>query len=198
MSGRGSGLCENSVGPKAPCRSRGGFTLLETLLTVLLLVLLTTMIFTGTQAAFRVYAQDMFSSDSQTVSDTIDQALSDALRYATGVTTDSVGRVTAYTNTDYGIRNGMLSVGTETQDAGMIYLNFEGSGSSGNVLLLSDLSYAGLMVVPEDYNPAAGGDIGHFELIYADGVFSGSYRLYDPDKDLLSDAFAFSFRALNA
>jgi len=177
-------------------RCRAGMTLTETLMAVLMITLLTSVIAAGIMAAFRVNIQSTFASTSQVVSDTIDLALSDVLRYAADVETDGSGNVTAYTNSGYGIAGGKLCVGTG-DDRGLIYLKYDGADSDGNVLLLSDLSYSGLLVVPGDYDPDTGSDSGAFDLRYADGVFSGSYRLYDPVNGLLSDLFTFSFRSVN-
>ena len=177
--------------------SRRGMTLTETLMVVLIIALLTLVIATGIMAAFHVYIQSTFASASQMVSDTVDLALSDVLRYATDVETDGSGDVTAYTNSSYGVTDGKLHVGTD-DDRGLIYLRYEGADSTENVLLLSDLSYSGLRVVPDDYDPDTGADSGAFDLRYIDGVFSGSYRLYDPVNSLLSDSFEFSFRTVNS
>jgi len=178
-------------------RRRRGMTLTETLVAVLIIALLTAVIATGIMAAFRVYIQSTFASASQMVSDTVDMALSDVLRYATDVETDGSGNVTAYANTSYGVTDGKLRVGTD-DDLGLIYLKYDGADSAGNVLLLSDLSYSGLLVVPDDYDPDTGVNSGTFDLRYADGVFCGSYRLYDPVNRLLSESFTFSFRTVNS
>lgn len=177
--------------------SRAGMTLVETLMAVLIITLLTSVIFIGSQAAARVTVQDTFAAESQSVADTINRALSDVLRYAEDITTDSTGRVTAYTSSEYGISDGSLRVGTGSEDAGHIYLVYGSAGSADNLPLLSNLSYSGLMVVPEDYTPGSGADISGFDLRYSDGVFAGSYRLYDSAHHLLSDSYEFSFRAVN-
>ncbi len=176
-------------------RSHAGMTLVETLMAVLIITLLTSVIFIGSQAAARVTVQDTFAAESQSVADTINRALSDVLRYAEYITTDSEGRVTAYTSSEYEISDGSLCVGTGTEDAGHIYLS---TGGTGNIPLLSNLSYSGLMVVPADYTPGSGDDISGFDLRYSGGVFAGSYRLYDSAHHLLSDSYEFSFRAVNS
>ncbi|MEY8354657.1 type II secretion system protein [Lachnospiraceae bacterium 54-53] len=179
-------------------RGRKGMTLMETLAAVLIIALLTTVVLSGSQAAFRVYVQDTFASESQNVSDTINRALSDVLRYAVNIKTDSDGRVTAYTNSSYGVTDGLICLGqASSADEGLIFLDYYGEGDSGNILLLSDLSYSRFRVVPADYDPDKSGDSSSFDLQYSGGLFTGSYRLYDPASQLLSDTFIFSLRAVN-
>lgn len=173
-----------------------GLTLVETLTAMLLISLLSVIILVGTQAAMRVNFQETFVAESQTVADTIEQALSDVLRYAIQVETDHSGTVTAYTNKAYGVYDGVLQVGTAYEDEGMLYLYYIGEGAAENILLLSDLSYSGMMLVSPDYVPGDGID-SNFDLHYSQGVFAGSYRLYLPRQGLLSEKFEFSFRAVN-
>lgn len=178
-----------------PRRGHAGMTLVETLAAVVMIALLTGVVAAGVTAAVHIRTQSAFASESQLVSDTINAALSDVLRYADDVETDGSGNVTAYTNAGYGVRGGTLCVGTGDGDRGMIYLN--NSGSSGSILLLSGPSYSGLLVVPDAFDPTADSVGAAFDLRYSGGVFSGSYRLYDPVSGLLSDTVEFTFRALN-
>lgn len=174
-----------------------GLTLVETLTAMLLISLLSVIILVGTHAAMRVNFQETFLAESQTVADTIEQALSDVLRYAVQVETDPSGAVTAYSNKAYGVYDGVLRVGMAAEDEGLLYLYYAGEGAAENILLLSDLSYSGLKLVPPDYVPGDGSDRSEFDLRYSQGVFIGSYRLYQPRQGLLSEKFEFSFRAVN-
>jgi hypothetical protein len=158
---------------------RRGMTLTEALTAVLMIALLTAVVMTGSGAAAGVYRQSVFFSESQTVSGTVDTALSDVLRYATAVETDSEGNVDFYTSPAYGITDGQIRVGTDASDRGLLYLD-------GGAFLLSDISYSGLRV--RDFT---------LKCDIPSGVFSGSYRLYEPDGDLTSGNCAFSFRAVN-
>ena len=175
--------------PKKLRRGSRGFTLMETLVASLLIVLAASVVVVGSQAAVRVTAGDSFASESQTVADTVDRALSDVLRYATDVRTDSGGQVVSYDCGAYGIAGGTVRIGAGAGE-GKIYL----SKDDDSLSLLNDFSYAGLSVVPADYVPGSGGGFG---LKYAGGVFSGAYRLYDAGRGMLSDVFEFSFRAVN-
>lgn len=175
-----------------------GMTLMETLAAVLMVTLLSTVILSGSQAAFRVYVQDTFTSESQLVSDTINKALSDVLHYAVNVKTDTNGKVISYTNRNYGVTGGNIQVGQDSGvDEGRIYLDFHGVGSKDNLFLLSDLSYSGLQVVPPDYDMSGSSNMEIFDLHYSEGVFTGRYRLCNKKKHLLSDVFSFTFRAVN-
>lgn len=174
-----------------------GMTLMETLAAVLILSLLSVLILSGSHAALSVYEKSTFASESQNVSKLIDTALSDVLRYAQSVAVDEQGNVTAYTNSAYGVRNGRICVGTGENDRGMLYLNSDPQDPEDRVPLLSNLSYAGLCVVPADDDPAVGGD-STFSLTYSDGVFSGSYRLYRPAGGLLSQIYQFHYRSINS
>lgn len=173
-------------------RAGRGFTLVETLVTALLAVLAVSVVAAGSQAAARVSAQNEFSDESRTVADTVDRALGDVLRYASDVRTDGAGGVASYDCDAYGIRGGTVRVGTGSDGAaGQLYLAADASAA-----LLNGPAYAGLRVIPPDDAPGAEPG-GSFRLRYAGGVFSGSYRLYDASRGMLSDDFEFSFRAVN-
>ena len=180
-------------------RCKKGVTLLETMFTVLLIAFLTTMVLTGSQMAAKVSVQTNFGAESQMVADTINKGLSDVLRYAVKIKTNEEGFVTSYTNTSYGIQDGVIGIGPNLNgDKGMIFLDSGGGESHREpIWLLSNLSYSDLMVVPTDFNPETDAVTQFFDLRYSDGVFTGSYRLYNSSNHLLSDVYRFSFRALN-
>lgn len=179
-------------------RRNKGMTLLETMFTILLIAFLTTMVLTGSQVAARVSVQTNFAAESQMVADTINKGLSDVLRYAVKIKTNEEGFVTSYTNTGYGIQAGVIGIGSNSNgDGGMIFLDNGGERHSGPIWLLSNLSYSHLMVVPPYFNPETDEVTQFFDLRYSDGVFTGSYRLYNSNNHLLSEVYRFSFRALN-
>lgn len=181
---------------KRKLRSRSGMTIVETLMAVLIIALLTSTILIGTQAAMRVTYQETFVAESQSVADTINRAFSDVLRYAQNVTTDDDSKVTSYSNAAYGVTEGAIHVGTGTTDAGYIYLAYVGAGDTGNIPLLSNLSYSNLKVVPADFSPGSSLD-SRFDLRYKDSVFTGSYCLYDSERQLVTKPYTFTFRAVN-
>jgi hypothetical protein len=183
--------------PAKKLTSQGGMTLFETLAAVAVLALLSSMILAGSQAAMSAARKNTFASECQTVSDTINTALSDPLRYATDITTDGAGVVTAYTSPDYQISGGKITVGTDTDaegisNAGLIYLD-------AGKLLLKGAAYSSLEVVPADFQ--AGDPLsGEFLLNYdnATHVFTGSYKLYDPVSKLMSKTCSFTFQTVNS
>lgn len=182
---------------KRKLRSRSGMTIVETLMAVLIIALLTSTIVIGTQAAMRVTYEETFVAESQSVADTINRALSDVLRYAQNVTADGDTRVTSYSNAAYGVTEGAFRVGTGTKDAGHLYLVYVGEGDSGNIPLLSNLSYSNLKVVPADFTVGSSLESG-FDLHFKDGVFTGSYCLYDSARQLVTEPYTFTFRAVNS
>lgn len=176
-------------------RGHGGMTLMEMLAAIAILALLSSMIFIGAQTAVLSTRKSTFAAECQTVSDTINTALSDPLRYATDITVDSGGNVTAYSNPNYQIADGTVTVGVNqgsTSDLGLIYL------ASGK-LLLNAASYSDLVVVPENFSPGAPYS-SSFKLTYNNSThtFTGSYELYDPINKLLSGTYSFLFRNVNS
>lgn len=185
------------AGRKKLC-GKSGMTLLETLAAVAILALLSSMILAGSKAAVYSARKNTFAAECQTVSDTINTALSDPLRYATAVTVDDGNAVKAYTNPNYQISEGKITVGTGTDaqgisNAGLIYLD-EGK------LLLKGAAYSSLEVVPADFQSGTAEIPADFQLTYHNDThtFSGSYKLYDPVNKLLSKTCSFTFRTVNS
>lgn len=179
-------------------RGHGGMTLFEMLAAVAILALLSSMILAGSQAAMVSTRKNTFAAECQTVSDTINTALSDPLRYATDITVDSGGSVTSYVNPDYQISAGKITVGTGTDaegisNAGLIYLD-------ADKLLLKGAAYSSLEVVPTDFKIGTAAVPADFQLTYSNDthIFSGSYKLYDPVNKLLSKTCSFTFRSVNS
>lgn len=180
-------------------RNKAGVTLTETLVTVMILSLLAAALISGSQAAMGVYRDSVFVSDSANVSDTLRTALADVLRYADGVET-AEGAV-RFRSTAYGIPAGE---GRLTLCVGRIYLT-EDTGDTG-LRLLSDEAYAAMFVVPADCTTAASAhayltsavsDADPMILEYGDGVFRGSYRLYDPYTERITEEQTFTFRRMS-
>ena len=176
-----------------------GMTLMETLLATLILALLSAVVLSGSRASVSSYEEGTFAAESGNVSALINTALSDVLRYAASVTVDDAGAVTAYSAPEYGITDGRVCVGSQESDRGRIYLKYDPQDGKKSAALLSDLSYAGLSVVSADntYQLNADGSA-VFALTYADGVFTGSYRLCNPSSGQLSDPITFHYRSVNS
>lgn len=190
--------------------SKNGMTLTELLVTMLILVMMTATVTLGTRAGMRVYRTSRFISEVQLISETIDNALSDVLRFASNpVKTD--GNVVHFDQTGYGLYN--ENPGTLKVANGIFYLTktTDTSREATNkdaLRLLSIGAYADLWVVPVDtvlsgdkltvnettYDAASER---FYPLTWKNGVFSGSYKLYDPQYHHLSEPFSFSYRPLN-
>lgn len=183
-------------------RLRSGASLVETLVAVLILALLAGAIFTGSRAALASYQKSTFVSECQLVSDTVNNALSDVLRYAS-FTADEAGTVTSFANSTYGVGEGE---GVLTVANGIFYLTAAVDDPEDEtqpinpaaVRLLSEAAYSYLRVEPSDFS------LGNSEaasialtLTESGGVVSGSYRLYDPVNQQLSEVYTFHFRSVN-
>lgn len=159
-------------------RSRRGMTLLESLVAVLILALLAVTILAGGRTALRIYRQSTFASESRMLTQTINDALRDVLRYTTAVSTDDTGAVTSYTCPTYSVADGCLQVGTGTE-AGQIFLD-----ADGGTRLLTTAAYSGLYV--QDFSVTCDGE-----------YFTVTYALHDPLNNQTTDAAAFTCRGLN-
>lgn len=83
-------------------RSNSGFTLVEILCAVIVVVLLTAMIITGISFGARNYSKNLSISEARTLYCTLATVVSDELRFATAVETDSGGTVTYLFSQIYG------------------------------------------------------------------------------------------------
>lgn len=180
-------------------RSRRGASLTETLVCVLILALMAGVIMTGSRTVARVYQAHTFVSESATVSDTINTALSDVLRYA-GVTASGDGTVGAYSSSSYGVENAQLQIYN-----GEILLSADTGENEKR--LLNTATYSGLYVVKPTFvvsddisatvSRILSGTPETFTLSVEDGTVTGAYRLYDPFSGSLSEITAFSFRPMD-
>lgn len=190
--------------------SEKGMTLTELLVTMLLLVMMTATVTLGTRAGMRVYRSSRFISESHLISETIDNALSDVLRFASNpIILDD--EVVHFDQTGYGLYN--ENSGTLKVANGIFYLTTitdQSREATNNdaMRLLSIGSYANLWVVPGD--TVLNGDAltlneitydetseRFYPLTWKNGVFSGCYKLYDPQYHHLSETFEFCYRPLN-
>lgn len=168
--------------------SHSGVTLVETLTAVLILALLSGIILVGSRSMLTVYQGHTFTNESAMVSDTINTALSDVLRYA-------VPDGEKYTNTVYQFSGSYLRI-----REGKIWLPGDGKQTG----LLNSGAYSSLYVLEGDVTEPPDDPINYSGTVplstAADnpGVISGSYRLYDPFSGKLSDPITFSYRMVNA
>lgn len=86
---------------KRKLRSTQGFTLMETLASLVILALMGSLLGGGISSSVRIYRQSTALSESDTLSSTLFEAISDELRFATDITTAD-GDLNTYTSLQYG------------------------------------------------------------------------------------------------
>lgn len=155
-------------------RSKKGFTLVELLAALLILTLMLSVVSAGISMAFTIYRKSLFISESETLSATVDTALSDVLRFAENVATDKDGQVSMLTNDYYGISYSMIGIDSD----GYIVYNTD-------LLLIGTGAYTSLRIKD-------------FSLQYDNTahVFSGSYTIYNRKDTSMSKDFSFTFRSV--
>lgn len=96
-------------------RSRAGFTLIETMITLLILVILVMGMDSGMQTAVRVYKEATFFADSHSLASMLDTSLGDVLRYsekifpAEDLENQMGGEISCvFTNAEYGMKNAYI------------------------------------------------------------------------------------------
>ncbi len=86
-------------------RRHAGFTLVEMLAALIVVTLLTTVVATGVNVGMKVYRQSTFTSEAQTLSNTIENALADPMHFANtqslSTTTDGVSSTALYWHATY-------------------------------------------------------------------------------------------------
>lgn len=98
-------------GMKQPCgiwkklSGRRGTTLAEMLVAVLILLMLTMVVAGGTGIAVKVYRSEKAYSESRVLANTVLLAMTEELRYASGLTVGEDGTSVSYDSRSYGGRN---------------------------------------------------------------------------------------------
>jgi len=155
---------------KKKLRSTQGFTLMETLASLVILALMGSLLGGGISSSVRIYRQSTALSESDTLSSTLFEAISDELRFATDITTAD-GNLDTYTSLRYGSGT-RFSNGPD----GRIQINGQD--------LVSQPTYTGLN---------ASAIIG-----YSSGLFHVSLSVTDPDQGGLEcSRIDFTIRPLN-
>lgn len=159
-------------------RRNKGFTLVETLVSLLILLLISVGVTAGVGAAGRVYRSSLFASESELLSDTLETALSDVLRYSTVV--NGASDPVTFRNPNYiDMADCSLSL-TE----GRIVLQPDGADpdAEGNPLL-SDGAYSSMKITA-------------FTLTYDGETYIGSYTIESTAQTGLEKTCTFCFRPL--
>ena len=146
------------------------------------MALLAVMVSSSVTAASRVYRMSVFTSESQTLSSTINTALSDLLHYAMYVKTDDAGDL-IFTNSAYGVNSYgqfVLSGG----DRGYIcYIPYENAPSTTWKPLVGSKAYTSLYVTG-------------LTARYDSGVFQISYTICSASLEGAQKQVSCSFRSL--
>lgn len=159
-------------------RKSNGFTLIEMLVATLVLVLIAGAITVGMRTTSSVFWKHDFAASSDTLASTVNDALSDVLRYAEydGVSGDGTA---LFSNDEYNVSGGtfMLSQdGTNAASVGKLYI--------------VDAADAKALVNVGTYDSLG---ITDFSMTYADGIYSGNYTVTDGTE---SKSIDFAFRTL--
>lgn len=191
-------------------RRSKGFTLVETLASMVILIMLVSVIGTGVSASMKTYRDLTFVSESDILASTIYTAMSDVLRFA-DYEAEQDGTI-YFTNVNYGISKGYIFL---QNGMFMIYLgngNIESTNESTNSITenyaakslteSSDDPYTFYIVNKGSYTSMSivesTGDDG-FSMTYDEdqGVFSGSYTIQDRTGEFKKKE-TFAFRTLKA
>ena len=167
-------------------RKSSGFTLVETLVSLVILVMLISVVSVGVDTAMRAYQSITFASESDLLSSTIQSALSDILRFAVceeGEAGEDSGQL-SITNESYGLSKGSLFL---DNDNGRIMVNSGGTlehEGGDTFFLVNDGAYTSMK-------------ISNFTLKYENGLFSGSYTIESANGRLMKTK-DYAFRTLKA
>ncbi len=163
-------------------KSKGGFTLVEMLATILILVFLILGIGTGMDSALTIYNEAKFEANSASMADIVNTSLGDILRYAyirtpnegesyfIDITNTKVPDVEfVFTNYEYGVRDAYFYLDKDRADGDGV-LRLKNLNDSKEVELVNTGAYPKLRItdfsisyVPAQTNSANGG---YYEINY--------------------------------
>jgi len=157
-------------------KNKAGFTLMETMVSVLILVLIASGMGTGMDAGLSVYKESTFETDSAALSGLVNTAIGDMLRYAEDI--KQVSPETdidfVFTNREYGVADAYFYIGDGVEsDLGTLYL--KNIRNNDTVDLLNSGTYPSLEIadfkvhyVAPNAEDAEGNKLrgGYFELEY--------------------------------
>ena len=168
-------------------RGRRGFSLVEMLAALLVLSLLAVMIASAVSAAARMYHKSVYTSESETLSSTLNTALSDLLCYATDVTTGASAAeyspVVSFRNPSYygeSIRLVQVSGNQAAAAATGSYLCFQAAGGTDRTYynLLSSGTYTSLQICNFSltYSESAEAFAVSYDIVTTDPMLQGARR----------------------
>lgn len=88
--------------PNAAPKRKQGFTLIEMLCAILVLLLVSALMVTGVQLGYRSFRKSVSFSEAQLLCSTLENSISDELRYAGTLKKDADGKVTGFFSQNYG------------------------------------------------------------------------------------------------
>ncbi len=186
--------------------SKGGFTLIEMLATLLILVFLVLGIGTGMDSALRIYDEARFESNSAAMANIVNTSLGDILRYSENLTTpgdegflDSSNTKVpdvefVFTNYEYAVRDAYFSLknSSNTTDGILRMRNLR----DGNVIeLVNTGAYPDLKIGTFNitYNAKGSDDNGN----PTGGYFDVSYTVYSTKDESLTRNVSYIVRCMN-
>lgn len=143
--------------------NRGGFTLMEVLVSMLILTFLVVGMGPGMKTALSVYQESTFQSSSTALTGTLNATLEDLLRYGEDIEVAADGTVT-FTNLDYGLQ-------------GAQFLCWKKNDSNAPTVVTVKDSRGAKALLPEGSYPNM--EITAFEIQYKNenGVFTVEYTI---------------------
>lgn len=141
--------------------NRGGFTLMEVLVSMLILTFLVVGMGPGMKTALSVYQESTFQSSSTALTGTLNATLEDLLRYGEDIEVAADGTVT-FTNLDYGLQ-------------GAQFLRWNKNGSNAPTVVTVKDSRGAKALLPEGSYPNM--EITAFGIEYKNGVFTVEYTI---------------------
>ena len=108
---------------------RRGTTLGEMLVAVLILLMLTMVVAGGTGIAVKVYRSEKAYSDSRVLANTVLLAMTEELRYASGLTVGEDGTSVSYDSRSYGAGTTMKLESQGVGEGGLIKLTYSGEST---------------------------------------------------------------------
>lgn len=149
-------------GIKRPCgiwkklSGRKGTTLGEMLVAVLILMMLTMVVAGGTGIAVKVYRSEKAYSESRVLANTVLLAMTEELRYASGLTIGEDGMSVSYDSRSYGAGTTMKLEPWSAGEGGLIKLTYSGEGEHNAPRtddLFQESTYSGYRIQPHGEEP---------------------------------------------
>lgn len=164
-------------------KKNGGFTLVEMLACMVTLSLVCMICMTGTSISIKSYNQSQFESNSQALQASLEMLMGDILRYAEEVEINADNTVNNFTNVEYGIFEGTITV----SDTGIVMVKRNITDSDSEVQMISDAVYANNLYIDKD------GFILEYDLNTK--LFTGSYQIKSKVVNAVKSC-SFSFRTI--